>query len=239
MQLFWGILLNFEVMKKLKAVLFDMDGVLFDSMPNHATAWNRVMEAHGLHLSREEAFLHEGRTGAGTIHIVCRRQWGRDATPEEIEQIYAEKSALFQTFPEPDCMPGARELLQKVKADGLTPVLVTGSGQRSLLDRLERSFPGIFSPQYMVTAYDVKHGKPDPEPYRMGLHKGNWQPDEALVVENAPLGVQAGVAAGIFTVAVNTGPVPDQVLLDAGADVLFPSVRALLENWDELLKNRF
>ena len=51
----------------LKAVLFDMDGVLFNSMPYHAEAWHKVMLAHGLNLSREEAYLHEGRTGAGTI----------------------------------------------------------------------------------------------------------------------------------------------------------------------------
>ena len=47
---------------RLKAVLFDMDGVLFNSMPYHADAWHTVMERHGLHLSREEAYMHEGRT---------------------------------------------------------------------------------------------------------------------------------------------------------------------------------
>ena len=50
----------------------------------------------------------------------------------------------------------------------------------------------------MVTAFDVKYGKPNPEPYLMALKKGGFKPNEALVIENAPLGVQAGVAAGIF-----------------------------------------
>ncbi|KAB6345460.1 HAD family hydrolase, partial [Bacteroides xylanisolvens] len=54
--------------KKLKAVLFDMDGVLFDSMPYHSEAWHTVMKSHGLTLSREEAYMHEGRTGASTIN---------------------------------------------------------------------------------------------------------------------------------------------------------------------------
>ena len=72
---------------QLKSVLFDMDGVLFDSMPYHAEAWHKTMKAHGLNLSREEAYMHEGRTGAGTINIVCQRQLGRDATQEEIESI--------------------------------------------------------------------------------------------------------------------------------------------------------
>lgn len=71
--------------------------------------------------------MHEGRTGASTINIVYQRQYGKDATPEMIESIYAEKSAEFSTHPEPERMPGAWEVLQKVKAAGLIPVLVTGS----------------------------------------------------------------------------------------------------------------
>ena len=86
--------------KKLKAVLFDMDGVLFDSMPYHSEAWHTVMKSHGLTLSREEAYMHEGRTGASTINIVFQRELGREATQEEIESIYQEKSVLFNSYPE-------------------------------------------------------------------------------------------------------------------------------------------
>ena len=218
--------------KKIKAVLFDMDGVLFNSMPYHSKAWHQVMKNHGFHLSREEAYMHEGRTGAATINIVFQRELGRDATQEEIENIYAEKSKLFNSYPEPERMPGAWELLQKVKSEGLTPMVVTGSGQLSLLERLEHNFPGMFCKELMVTAFDVKYGKPDPEPYLMALEKGGFQADEAVVVENAPLGVEAGHAAGIFTIAVNTGPLDEQVLLDAGADILFPSMLALCEGWE-------
>lgn len=221
---------------KLKAVLFDMDGVLFNSMPYHADAWHKVMERHGLHLSREEAYMHEGRTGASTINIVYQRQYGKEATPEMIESIYAEKSAEFSRNPEPERMPGAWEVLQKIKAEGITPVLVTGSGQHSLLDRLTHHFPGMFQRERMVTAFDVKYGKPHPEPYLMGLEKAGVKANEAIVVENAPIGVQAGVAAGIFTVAVNTGPMDGQVLLDAGANILFPSMQAFCDSWEELRK---
>lgn len=219
----------------LRAVLFDMDGVLFDSMPYHADAWATVMNRHGLHFTRQEAFLHEGRTGAATINIAYRRQYGQDAPPELIEQMYREKCDIFSQFPEARPMPGAAELLQKVKAAGLIPVLVTGSGQRTLLDRLNHQYPGIFTPERMVTAFDVKHGKPDPEPYLMGLQKAGVTAHEAIVVENAPIGVQAGHAAGIFTIAVNTGPLDGQVLLEAGADLLFPSMQALCEAWENFI----
>lgn len=222
---------------QLKAVLFDMDGVLFNSMPYHADAWHKVMERRGLHLSREEAYLHEGRTGAGTINLVHQRQYGEEATPEIIESIYAEKSAEFNKYPEPEPMPGAWEVLQKTKSSQLARLLVTGSGQLSLLNRLSHCFPDMFCKESMVTAFDVKHGKPHPEPYLMALQKGNLQPNEAIVIENAPLGVQAGVAAGIFTIAVNTGPIDGQVLLEAGANLLFPSMQEFCDQWELLFEN--
>ncbi len=221
---------------RLKAVLFDMDGVLFDSMPYHAESWHAVMKMHGLNLSREEAYQHEGRTGRSTINLVCQRQKGREATEEEIELIYSKKTELFNDNPPAPPMPGAFELLNKIKKEGYTIVLVTGSGQKSLLSRLEEHYPGIFQPDLMVTAFDVHHGKPHPEPYLMGLEKAGVHPEEALVVENAPLGVQAASAANIYTIAVNTGPLEPEMLLDNGADVLYASVAALYRGFDSLLK---
>lgn len=218
----------------LKAVLFDMDGVLFDSMKNHATAWHEAMRQYGMHMTREEAYMHEGRTGASTINIVSQRERGCEATEEEIRQIYETKSQLFNSLPVALPMPGALEVLKKIQQDGLIPMVVTGSGQHSLLDKLNHAYPGTFKQKLMVTAFDVKYGKPNPEPYLMALKKANIQANEAIVIENAPLGVRAGVAAGIFTIAVNTGPLPDQVLLDEGADYLFPSMAAFNENWEEL-----
>lgn len=215
----------------LKAVLFDMDGVLFDSMKNHAKAWNKAMAMYDMNLSEEEAYMHEGRTGASTINIVSARERGYEASEDEIKKIYQTKSDIFNSLPKAEPMQGAYTLLQEIKNSGLQPVLVTGSGQLSLIDNLNHHFPGIFQKEYMVTAYDVKFGKPNPEPYLMGLKKAGIEPNEAIVVENAPLGVKAGVAAGIFTIAVNTGPLPDNALLDEGANLLFNSMQELADNW--------
>jgi HAD superfamily hydrolase (TIGR01509 family) len=221
--------------KNVRAILFDMDGVLFDSMKNHAEAWVRAMKENNLIMSREDVYMNEGRTGEGTIDIFAREQWGREATDEEKEYIYKVKSDIFNTLPHVEPIDGALELLQAVKGMGIERVIVTGSGQKSLLERLEKNFPGIFKAELMVTAFDVKHGKPHPEPYLMGLEKAGISAEEAVVVENAPLGVQAAKAAGIFTIAVNTGPLPDKVLYDAGADIVFPNHCALLEALPVLL----
>lgn len=220
--------------RQLKAVLFDMDGVLFDSMPNHAKSWSKVCTEFGLAMTPEEVYMHEGRTGASTINMLTHRYWNRDATPEEIEQIYKEKCRLFNLCPEAPKMPGAEQVLREVKQAGITIVVVTGSGQKSLLERLDHNYPGFFNPELVVSSQDVKHGKPNPEPYLMGLEKAGVKPYEAMVVENAPLGVRAAVAAEIFTIAVNTGPLPESALLNEGANALFTSMATLAENFKQL-----
>lgn len=220
-----------------KAVLFDMDGVLFDSMPNHAYAWSHAMTDFGLRMEPEEVYMNEGRTGNGTINLLAQRFWGRDATDGEVQQIYEAKSRIFNSLPEPQPMTGAMDLLKKVRAQGLMRVIVTGSATHALLDRLNAAFPDVFSTELMVTAFDVKHGKPNPEPYLMGLKKANLSASEAIVVENAPLGVQAARAAGIFTIAVNTGPLKDKVLKEAGADLVLPSMQYLADNWEQVYNN--
>ena len=128
-------------------------------------------------------------------------------------------------------MKGAYETVKAVKTSGVTPTIVTGSGTVSLLERIEQNFPTLFHHEWMVAARDVKYGKPNPEPYLMGMQKaGCLQPYQTMVIENAPLGVEAGVAAGCFVIAVNTGPLPDSVLLDQGANLLFHSMTELSEN---------
>lgn len=220
----------------LKAVIFDMDGVLYDSMPAHDRSWRQTMDELGLFHEPGEFYLHEGRIGKATINIIFRRNLQRDATEEEEKRIYARKIELFRQYNNGETMPGALETLEYVKRVGLTPVLVTGSGQPSLLDRLDIHFPGIFTPDTMVTAFDVVNGKPDPEPFLKGLQKGgNLQPSQAIVIENAPLGIEAAMKAGIFTIAVNTGPLPDAILRDAGASAVFDSMPELLQKLPKML----
>lgn len=216
----------------IKAVLFDMDGVLYDSMKYHSRSWYQTMNEEGIDCTPEEFYLHEGRTGGNTINLLIERSHRRQATEEEKERIYKRKSELFTLYNDGDTIPYAYDMLRAVKEKGLDCILVTGSGQPSLLGKLDENFPDIFQKDKMVTAFDVKHGKPHPEPYLMGLEKGQGlKPNQAIVVENAPMGVESAVAAGIFTIAINTGPLDEQVLWDAGANIVLPSMKALLDNW--------
>lgn len=219
-----------------KAVLFDMDGVLYGSMRFHSRAWHETSLKHQLICKLEDFYMFEGRTGASTIDELFQRTFKRNATEEEKESIYKEKAALFTQYNDGLPMHGAADVLNEVKISGLERLIVTGSGQLSLIDKLNHSYPGHFNRDKMVTAYDVKIGKPYPEPYLMGLQKAGAKPNEAFVIENAPMGVQAGVAAKIFTIAVNTGPLPNQVLLEAGADLLYPDMESLAKEWPEIIR---
>ncbi|MBO7301243.1 MAG: HAD hydrolase-like protein [Bacteroidaceae bacterium] len=222
---------------QLRAVLFDMDGVLFDSMPYHADAWSKVMTDAGFNFSREDVYMNEGRTGADTINTASLAQFGKPATQELIETLCKAKCDIFDTYPPTPRMQGAIELVQKVKACGLTPMIVTGSGTPALLDRVQSNFPGLFDEKHIISSFNVKRGKPFPDPYLLALEKGGFAPNEVIVVENAPLGVTAGVAAELFTVAANTGPLDAKVLTDAGANLVFPSIQALHDEWEKLFEN--
>lgn len=218
-----------------KAVLFDMDGVLYDSMPNHAYAWKHSMRKFGISMSEADAYKYEGMRGVETIKLVVGEQTGRHISDEESQRMYDEKSSIFATRPEAQVMEGVKQLHEKIKREGKKIVVVTGSGQQSLLDKLVKDFDGLVHKDLIVSSFDCKRGKPNPEPYLRGLAKAGVEPWEAVVVENAPLGVRAAVAANIFTIAVNTGPLPDELLAGEGANVVFPRMTALRDEWEKIV----
>ena len=219
-----------------KAVLFDMDGVLYDSMPNHAIAWQESMAKCGLQMTADDAYATEGARGIDTIREMVKRQQDRIIDEAEAQRMYDVKTQIFHSLPEAPVMPGVLSLMSQIHEDGLLIGVVTGSGQRPLIQRILKDFGAFVDESRITTAYDVAHGKPAPDPYLMGLQKaGSLMPNEAIVVENAPLGIRAGHAAHILTVAVNTGPLPDEELLVAGANLIFPTMQSFSDHWHDLL----
>lgn len=219
----------------IKAALIDMDGVLYDSMKNHTAAWFRMATELGIECTRNEFYGYEGMTGAATINVLFQRAYGRDASPEEVKALYARKAQYFVEMGEPQMMPGAAQMLNTLRDAGITRVLVTGSGQQSILDRLDRDYPGIFAHDKRVTAHDVTHGKPDPEPYLKGLQMAGCNAREAIVIENAPLGVLAGSRSGCFTVGITTGPIPEADMTASGADIVYASMPEFVSHLPSLL----
>lgn len=220
-----------------RCVLFDMDGVLYNSMPNHAVAWHEAMKQFDIHFTAADSYATEGARGVDTIRKYVLQQKGKEITPEEAQRMYDVKTDIFHHMPVAEIFPGVIDIMQKIKSAGLTIGVVTGSGQRPLIQRLLTDFDGFLTEDHIVTAYDVERGKPNPDPYLMGLHKtGNNEPWQGIVVENAPLGVSAGSAAGCFTIGVNSGPLPDSALADNGADIVLGQMTELCDLWGEIIE---
>lgn len=212
-----------------KGALIDMDGTLIDSMVNHTAAWKRLVDELGIPADRNDFYLYEGMTGRATIRLIFRRAMRPEPTVEECDELYSRKARYFNELPKVPVIAGADEMLKLFMKKGIKRVLVTGSRQLSNLDRLDSAFPGAFPHDLRITAADVVNGKPHPEPYLKGMALVNLSPAESLVVENAPLGVEAGRASGAFTIAVATGPIPVETLYKAGADLAFGSMTELVD----------
>ncbi len=213
----------------MKAFFFDQDGILYDSMPKHARAWAEVMQAHGFDFTEEDGFMNEGRTGQDVIREAIMELENREATEDEIWEIYEEKSKAFKALGEVEPVEGVVDVLRFLKKNKKEIWVVTGSGQASLFDNLNTKIGPFFDRQRMITAFDVTHGKPDPEPYLKAWDKSKYPKKDCCVIENAPLGVRSAKAAGLFTIAVNTGPLADIALWNEGADLVFPNMSELLD----------
>ncbi len=207
-----------------------MDGVLYDSMPSHVSAWVRALAEFGYNMSVLDVYLNEGCTGAQTIRSISEREGKGEVSDEDIQRMYARKTELFMQLPQVNMMPGALEVMRMAAAGGLQIQVVTGSGTGGLIERVQRDYEGYVVRPLMVTAFDVKRGKPYPDPYLKALEIGGITADEAVVVENAPLGIRAARAAGIDVIAVNTGPLDDAILLREGPVGLFNSMQELADS---------
>lgn len=212
-----------------QAFFFDQDGILYNSMPKHARAWAEVMQRHGFNFTEEDCFMNEGRTGQDVIREAIMQLEHREASEDEIWDIYEEKGKAFIAQGEVEPIDGVIDVLRYLRKQKKQIWVVTGSAQASLLDNLNTKIGPFFDRTRMITAFDVTHGKPDPEPYLMAWDRCKLPKMQCCVIENAPLGVRAGKAAGLYTIAVNTGPLADAALWNEGADQVFANMKELLD----------
>lgn len=224
-----------------KAWFFDMDGTLFDSMPRHAQAWDEVTRRHGLSFTPQECYREEGRTGIDILRELFRREQekghpteidtlGPEERLQHIRAVYQEKSDRFHSLGPVLPIAGVYEVLQRLRSIPETQIwIVTGSAQQTLFSQLDTAFPGVFTRDRMITALDVTHGKPSPEPYLTAWRRTGLPKSGCCVVENAPLGVRSAKAAGLFTYAVNTGNMPPRLLQQEGADCIVGDMAELLQ----------
>jgi mannitol-1-/sugar-/sorbitol-6-phosphatase len=197
-----------------QAVLFDLDGVLVDSTPAVARVWTGWAREHGFDPDSVVRMAH-GRTSLATIRELLPdadyAAEDRDVERREIEDV-------ADVVP----LPGAQELLQSLPADRWA---VVTSGTRPLAEVRIRA-AGLPLPKHFVTATDITHSKPHPEPYLLGARSVGFAPHDCLVIEDAPSGIRSGKSAGARVLALRT-TMPDPELIEAGADWIIENCASL------------
>jgi len=196
------------------ALLFDLDGVLVDSTPAVIRVWTRWALKHGLDTDEVVRKAH----GRPSIATICEYfpQGDHEAENREVES--GEIQDLEGVVP----LPGARELLSALPSDRWT--IVTSCTRPLATVRLRAA--GLPLPSRLVTCDDVKHGKPDPEPYLKGASLLGASAKDCVVVEDAPAGIRAGKAAGARVIACRT-TAPESELRAAGADWVVENCKSI------------
>jgi beta-phosphoglucomutase len=211
--------------KPAPAIIFDMDGVVLDSMPVHLLTWQRTLAPLGLELTADELYPLEGIPTELTAKRLIERFLDRPCSDQEAQRLASAKRALFREIFKPSLVPGIGPLLFDLRGRGYQLGLVTGSSG-SVVDEslVPTGVAGLFDA--VVTGDQVTQGKPDPEPYRTAAARLDRPPSECLVVENAQLGIQSAAAAGMRCVALAT-TLSVERLSASGADQAFPDAVAL------------
>jgi mannitol-1-/sugar-/sorbitol-6-phosphatase len=186
------------------AVIFDLDGVLVDSRAVVARHWSRFAERHGLRADDVIRRVH----GRRTVESIAELAPWLDAEAEAAAFDEAEAADVEGLR----AVPGAAEALRRGGA-----VAVVTSGPRGLATARLRAV-GLEPPAAMICAEDVEHGKPHPEPYLRGAAALGAEPAGCVVVEDAPAGIAAGIAAGMRVIAISTTHPPAE--LDGALRVL-------------------
>lgn len=186
-----------------RAILFDMDGVLIDSMHVHAETWGEAFFHYlNIHVSKDFIFRCEGKHGAAVLNDVAET-FQVDISKETGQAISHLKDELFAERFSIRAVPGAVELVHRVTDWGYRLGVATGSNHPVAEQALtDLGIRGCFST--IIAAEDVQFSKPNPQPYELLLAGLGSEPDQSFVIENAPLGVTAAQAAGLFCVGVQT-----------------------------------
>ncbi|MBN1266288.1 MAG: HAD family hydrolase [Anaerolineales bacterium] len=201
-----------------QALLLDLDGVLIDSSACIVRHWKYWADKHGLDLETIMQAAHGKRT-IDTMKIIAPfldlEAEEREFTHREVEDVDGISA-----------IPGSLTLLESLPTRQWT--IVTSAGEALARSRL--SAANLPIPTAMVTADLVQNGKPDPQGYLMGSRLLGVPPEDCIVLEDAPAGIQAGKAAGMRVIAIASTHPPRELL---EADLVIPALTSL-----QVLKNK-
>ncbi|MFD1543003.1 HAD family hydrolase [Nonomuraea guangzhouensis] len=212
----------------MEAVFFDMDGLLVDSEKVWLEIETGVMARLGAEWTPEHQVHLVGGSMERTVDYMLAVS-GSSVTPEDLREWMID-GMVTRLVDGVQMMPGASELLDAVREEGVPVALVTSS-LREIADAVLKAV-GRDRFDAIVTADDVTRTKPDPEPYLTAAALLEVEPVRCVVLEDSPNGVAAATAAGCAVVAVPSllpiDPAPGRLVVPSLTEVTVPTLRALI-----------
>ena len=206
----------------LKAIIFDMDGVLIDSMVYHADSWKTVLAEQGVNITRQDIYDIEGSNHEGVISLMFEKA-GKVPDSKEFDELAWKKREVFRSINQSKPFDGITECLDILKNKFRIGV-VSGSDRTEVMGFIGRFFPGVFD--VVVAGDDVRQGKPSPEPYLKAVEMLGIEKEECFVIENAPMGVESAKSAGLYCIAMPIYVEPQQL---KKADLVLKNHAALFD----------
>jgi len=203
---------------KPRAIIFDMDGVIIDSMPYHFLAWYEALRPYGARVSCFDVYSKEGENWEKTLTGLLRKA-KISPSPGLLKEIFLKRKKIFKGYFKRFIFQGAEDFLACLKGQGYTLGLVTGSPLPEVNKILPLRIRSLFDS--LVAGNQVKRGKPHPEPYLKCAKSIGLKPGECVVVENAPFGIESAKKAGMFCIALATS-LPKEYL--SKADIVAESL---------------
>lgn len=212
-------------MKKIKYVIFDMDGVIVNSEPVIMKAALSALKEGGIPASVNDftEFI-----GAGEEHFIigpCRRAGREDLIGEITERMFCH---FESTIDEMKVFPSSKPLIESLKDRGLTLALVSSAAERKLNASLKAADIDPKNFKVILSGSDVTEKKPSPMPYLLAAERLSAEPGDCLVIEDALSGVKSAKSAGMSCAAVTTSFKAEE-LLSAGADCVVDDIAELLK----------
>lgn len=207
----------------LRGVLFDLDGIIVDTLHYHFLAWKHMFETLGGRVSEHTVLLHEGRNSREILPILIKEA-GVHIPEEQQARFIEEKRAYYRSIVHVKQYPGAIQTIDALKRRGYKVALVTACALKNMQHSLNPGQQAHFD--FIITGDEIPRAKPFPDSYLEAARQLGLAPAECLVVENAPLGIEAAKNAGMRCIAIETTLGREHL---ASADRILPSIRNLLD----------
>jgi HAD superfamily hydrolase (TIGR01509 family) len=183
----------------LKAVLFDYDGVIADTPRLNYKAWSHVFANCKINISEREYYLLEGHGPQNISEILCANHGLSD---DHIEPLKQAKEVYMRSLDNHLIYEEIPQILGALKSSGIAIGMVTGASR----SRIEYSLPSYLYDLFdiIITSDDVKKTKPHPEPYQTAISQLSLKNSDAIVIENAPLGIKSAKSGGFYCACLTT-----------------------------------